>query len=106
MAMTGFRTYREKVSAEIQAQPLEATVTLPDENGDVGTFVAGDYMVLKGGVLTGEKRETFEASYEIVRKALKPLSDEERAAKSAKAKATREANVAKKLAEAAGVGKA
>lgn len=98
MAMTGFKTYREKVSAEIQAQPLEATVTLPDENGEVGTFVAGDYLVMKDNALTGEKRETFEASYEIVRKAMKPLTEEEKAAKKAKAAATREANLKAKIA--------
>lgn len=101
MAMIGFKFYERRATEKIQAQPLEGTIeTLVDENGAVGSFKAGDYLILSDNKLYGETKEVFEATFQAVRAPMKPLSDDERAAKSAKAKATREANALAK-AEAA-----
>lgn len=101
MAMTGFKFYerRQVEIPTIQAQPLEGAIdTLRDENGNAGSFKAGDYLILDGGSLYGETKEVFEATFQVRRAPMKELTSEERAAKTAKAKATRETNAAKKAA--------
>jgi len=92
--MTGFKAYRRK-GGDIQAQVLDSEFEIGDEK-----FPAGNYLVNNGGLLEGAHKAEFEAAYEPVGKGgggvKKPLTEEQRKAKSEKMAATKAANKAAK----------